>query len=209
MWALAGERHSTSFFGRTGAARREILGEIGPSLCVSCGGAFYSYSVGTWRSKGKNGTYLMTVPVWSYLCPSCGRPFVIRSEKDQPLPASALVHDLNLYDLDAGEGKCSACGLKVRWEVASLTLTFTNHYELKTPQLNELVDGQDQRIEDVTECDDLGPGFRTAFTKVLNALSDAMEKGTPQVVVTFDLNHETKELTCHIWEYRLRKEDLW
>ena len=43
----------TSFFGRTGAARREILGEIGPSLCVSCGGAFCSYSVGTWRSKGK------------------------------------------------------------------------------------------------------------------------------------------------------------
>ena len=77
----------------------------------------------------------MPKPAWEYMCPGCGRPFLIRSTPKQALPASALTQDLDLYDLDAGESACSACGLRVLWEVASLALTFTNHFELKTPQL--------------------------------------------------------------------------
>ena len=65
---------------------------------------------------------------------------MIRSEKDQPLPASALVVDADMYDLSDGEGECSACGLRVLWETASLELRFTNHFELKVPKLADAND---------------------------------------------------------------------
>ena len=81
----------------------------------------------------------MPEPVWKFQCPSCGRPFAIRSKPEQPLPADAL-GDIDLYDLNAGSGECSACGLKVIFEVASLELRFTNHFELKVPKLDQLLE---------------------------------------------------------------------
>ena len=71
------------------------------------------------------------------MCPGCGRPFVIRSEPEQPLPASALVVDADMYEMADWEGECSACGLRVLWEVASLEIRFTNAFELKVPRLVE------------------------------------------------------------------------
>ena len=65
---------------------------------------------------------------------------MIRSEPEQPLPASALLVDLDMYDLEDWEAECSACGLRVLWEVASLELRFTNSFELKTPRLVETED---------------------------------------------------------------------
>lgn len=164
MWALAGERQMTSFDGRTGAARREILGVIGPSLCVAVEGPSVPF-LGHLAQQGQTkedlteiekrarersepirqaadllvrrpGGHRMTVPVWSYLCPACGRPAVIRSEPDQPLPASVLGGDADVHDLLDFEAECSVCALRVLWEVSALEIRFTSAFDLKVPKLS-------------------------------------------------------------------------
>ncbi|MCH8093503.1 MAG: hypothetical protein IH953_02815 [Chloroflexi bacterium] len=85
----------------------------------------------------------MTIPVWSYQCPSCGRPAVIRSEPDQPLPAAVLTGDADVHDMLDWEGECSACGLRVLWEVSALEIRFTAGFELKVPRLDQLVEESD------------------------------------------------------------------
>jgi hypothetical protein len=45
-----------------------------------------------------------------------------------------------MYDLEDWDAECSACGLRVLWEVTSLELRFTNSFELKKPRLVETED---------------------------------------------------------------------
>jgi len=83
----------------------------------------------------------MGKPVWRYLCPSCGRPFLVRSEQEHPLPAEALNEDCEMHELNAWQGSCSACTLRIMWEPVTLALTFSTQPDFKTPKPVDLADG--------------------------------------------------------------------
>ena len=52
------------------------------------------------------------------------------------------------------------------------------------------------------------PGWNALFTEVLNAISDAQDNGQPRVIVTFDLDHETKNIEMTIYDAKISGGDL-
>lgn len=63
-------------------------------------------------------------------------------------------------------------------------------------------------MSDKSQIDDISHNWKVLFTEVLNSIADAQDNGLPRIIVTFDLDHSTKNIQMTIHEARIPKDEF-
>ncbi|MCH8876676.1 MAG: hypothetical protein IIA89_07605 [Chloroflexi bacterium] len=74
----------------------------------------------------------MSKPAWENICPGCGRPFVVYTDEQHPLPDG---QDRDVWNMLDWEGTCSACDLRIYWFVDNVMFRYGTRDKIKVPEL--------------------------------------------------------------------------